>query len=124
MNPALQLDLLSCIIDHLERDPEKGLSDVLESVEVLTYIKLLVAFAPEKVFPFLLSHQDFPVDHCLELFREKDIGDATALLLERNGEIVAALNLLLTEFARKIEDAKKSVENMLPDSNKCVPKFG
>jgi len=113
MNPALQLDLLSCIIDHLERDPEKGLSDVLESVEVLTYIKLLVAFAPEKVFPFLLSHQDFPVDHCLELFREKDIGDATALLLERNGEIVAALNLLLTEFARKIEDAKKSVENML-----------
>lgn len=121
-NPSLQLDLLTMIVEHVEREPEKELklSEVLRGVEIQAYIRLLVSFAPDKIFPFLVSNQDCTVEGCLDLCREKKIVDATSFLLEKAGEIGPALALLLAEFTRLVEEAKVAVDGLVREQDAVV----
>jgi hypothetical protein len=59
------------------------------------YIKLMCKFAPESVYKYLASHDDYPLDSCLKLCKEANITDATAYLLERTGDLGGALDVFL-----------------------------
>jgi hypothetical protein len=111
-NPAVQLDVLSSLIAHVEESEgdSKTLSDTFSDSELQVYINLLIAFTPAQVFPFLSSHSFFKDEKCLAFCREKNIVDASALLLERLGDVSASLSLLLQEFSRSIQEAKRAIE--------------
>jgi vacuolar protein sorting-associated protein 8 len=60
-----------------------------------TYIRLLCRYGVTEVMPFLLTHDDYRLDAALSLCRRHAITDATAYLLERTGDVAAALALLV-----------------------------
>jgi hypothetical protein len=60
-----------------------------------TYIKLMCRFHPKQVLPYLVSHEDYPLDSCLQICKEAGVVGATCYLLERTGDLAGALTLLL-----------------------------
>lgn len=112
-HPSLQLDFMSRIVEHVERNSVKDLSEFLSEAEIVTYIKLLISFSPSQVFSFLSNHGNYPIEECLALCRENNIPDASALLLEKMGEQQAAISLLLSDFSKRVHESKKSIEALL-----------
>jgi len=114
-NPAVQLDVLSSLIAHVEESEgdSKPLSEAFTDSELQVYVNLLIAFTPARIFPFLSSHSFFKDEKCLAFCREKNIIDASALLLERLGDVTTSLSLLLQEFSRGIQEAKTTIEGAL-----------
>eukprot|EP01102_Stenamoeba_stenopodia_P007852 TRINITY_DN2219_c0_g1_i1.p1 TRINITY_DN2219_c0_g1~~TRINITY_DN2219_c0_g1_i1.p1 ORF type:complete len:407 (-),score=89.34 TRINITY_DN2219_c0_g1_i1:42-1262(-) len=66
------------------------------------YIKLMCEYAPERVYRYLVSNEDYRLDYCLQLVQSYNIADATAYLLERTGDVPAALDLILKSVDQKI----------------------
>lgn len=115
-SPLVQFELIRALIKSISAE-EKEVKDIAElftPIEVLSYIHLLLSFAPQDVFPFVSSCDHYPLDDCLLLCKEHGgVADATAWLLEKSGEVHEALQLLLDEFTNRILIAKKVIEIQL-----------
>jgi len=59
------------------------------------FVRLLCVHAPAKVLPHLLAHHSYNIDTVLRLCQQHNIADASAYLLERTGDVAAALGLHL-----------------------------
>ena len=81
---------------------------------LLTYFRLLVSQRPADVYPFLLSTatKEIRLDEavCLQLCRDMEVVDATALLLERRGQARSACALLLGQISTILVAAKHEIE--------------
>jgi hypothetical protein len=61
------------------------------------YVRLLCRFQPHDVLPFLQSHDTYNVDECLTHCIEHGAREAAAFLLERKGDVKAALAMYLAQ---------------------------
>jgi hypothetical protein len=71
--------------------------DLLTPQQMLTYITQLATFRPTDVYPFLTTHNNFPLDETLQVCKAKSIFNATAFLLERAGDSMGAIDLCLSD---------------------------
>ena len=78
----------------------------------LLYVQLLCQFEPHAVLRFLESYENYRLEHCLKLCQEYGITDAAIFLLERVGDVASALNLLLKDLDRCIDDLELSVSTL------------
>ncbi len=92
--PELQYFYLSSILGKENNEQvTSGGHDTAETQEI--YIKLMCRFAPDKVYNYLLSQDNYPLDSCLQYCKQAGIVDATTYLLERTGDVAGALSVLL-----------------------------
>jgi len=116
--PSIQLDLLSALVKLAKEDEDTNRNpgdEALSEQDTMSYIHLLVTFCPSKVYYFLSEHNNYPLDECLALCREKNVLDATALLLEKKGDSYSALSLLLTDLTKRITTTKKDLDSEFRD---------
>lgn len=71
----------------------------------------MCTFSPESIFPYLVSHDDYPLDACLKICQQFGINDATTYLLERTGDVSGALNMMLRTLNVKIEAMLETYAN-------------
>lgn len=62
------------------------------------YVRLLCRYDPDSVLPFLEAHDSYDIDSCLRQCKKANAWQAAAYLLERRGEVSAALNVYLEEI--------------------------
>jgi hypothetical protein len=61
------------------------------------YVRLLCRFQPNDVLPFLQAHDTYNVDECLKHCIDHGAREAAAFLLERKGDVQAALKMYLEQ---------------------------
>lgn len=88
----------------------------LQDHNVLVYISQLATFQPKQVLNFLSTHSNYPLDEALKVCKQKSIFNATAYLLERAGDSMAALELCLMEISNTLPEFVSKVESMVSDS--------
>ena len=59
---------------------------------------------PTSVFPYLREANDYRIDECLDICQRYRITDATAWLLERQGDILAAYSLIHGTVMERIKE--------------------
>ncbi|KAL3136710.1 hypothetical protein ABBQ38_005943 [Trebouxia sp. C0009 RCD-2024] len=64
------------------------------------FVGLLCQFEPSAVLPFLQSHDSYRVEACLPHCQRFGVNDAQAYLLERLGDIAAAIKLYVQDIER------------------------
>jgi hypothetical protein len=116
-HPFVQFELLKAVVGSIATDSGKDVSSIFVPDDQLVYIKLMISYAPDDLYMFVKSNDNYPLDECLVLCREHSIVDATSWLLEKTGEVSAALNLLLTELSKNIQSAKRCIDMHLRDEN-------
>jgi Region in Clathrin and VPS len=62
------------------------------------YVRLLCRFQPSDVLPFLQAHDTYNVDECLKHCIDHGAREAAAFLLERKGDVQAALTMYLEQI--------------------------
>lgn len=82
------------------------------------YVRLLCRYDPDSVLPFLEAHDTYDIDSCLRHCMEANVWQATAFLLERRGEVSAALSVYLEEI-KSSNDALISVDNEEKAEKRC-----
>ena len=97
-------------VDGLSNAALSGDEDALSSNEMLVYITQMATFRPQELHSFLSTHNNYPLDESLKVCRSKGIFDATAFLLERAGDSMAALDLCLKEISSALALTLKEVE--------------
>ncbi|EFC37038.1 hypothetical protein NAEGRDRAFT_82025 [Naegleria gruberi] len=76
------------------------------------YIRLLCKFEPHKVCDWLQTHQ-FPGEKAEEILEYcRNIPDAVSFLLERNGEVMEALNIVLKNISRETSILEETLSNI------------
>ncbi len=68
------------------------------------YIELLIQFEPQSVYTYLSTSGRYDLEKCLDLCRSYRVLDATAYLLEKNGDIGGALGLSISSIDEKVEE--------------------
>jgi hypothetical protein len=112
-NPLVQYNTLKAILTDIKTDVDRELGNYFSHSDVLTFIRLLLAFAPDDTYKFLSSTTHYPLDEALALCKDKDVLDASAYLLERQGSGSAAVKLLCTDISRRIQAAKAEIDALL-----------
>jgi hypothetical protein len=81
------------------------------------FIRLLCEFEPARVLAHLQRHDDIKLDDCLELCERFQIMDATAYLLERTGNVMGALKLIIDRVDARLLDLEQSpsLANIKPE---------
>ena len=91
-----------------------SLTSCFTQTSLMTYFRLLVSQRPADIYPFLLSTatRQICLDEavCLQLCRDMEVVDATALLLERRGQARSACALLLGQISTILSEAKQEIE--------------
>ncbi|KAL0018560.1 hypothetical protein WJX77_004866 [Trebouxia sp. C0004] len=64
------------------------------------FVGLLCQFEPTAVLPFLQSHDSYRVEACLPSCQRYEVNDAHAYLLERLGDVAAAIKLYVRDIQR------------------------
>jgi hypothetical protein len=111
-----QFDVLQALLRTHESDPlaTRSIQDLFSSKMVLQYFKLNAAYEPESALAFVKRHGEFcPLDEFLLIAQERNIPDATAALLQRNGNVEAAMSVLLKNFSLLIKQAKREIDAQL-----------
>ncbi|KAG2393580.1 hypothetical protein C9374_007111 [Naegleria lovaniensis] len=90
------------------------------------YIRLLCKFEPHRVCDWLQTHQ-FPGEKAEDILEYcRNIPDAVSFLLERNGEVMEALNIVLKNIVREtsiLEDCLSQVAQILDPNNYRFSKY-
>ena len=96
---------------------QSSMSDLLEKAGLTfspmmheAYVKLLCAFDQQAVLPHLTAYHDYNIEAVLRLVQQHDIDDASAYLLERTGDVLGALELMLKGVDKKVRDLRTYVE--------------
>lgn len=74
-----------------------GLLEIPDVADLV--VSLLCRYDPAAVLPFLRSNATFRLDPCLEAARAAGCRDAEAFLLERRGDMAAALSIYVADVA-------------------------
>ncbi len=110
----VQYELFKCMIGRAEEIGGKDqVCDTFSHADMLTFISLLLTFSKETVLSFISAYDNYPVDECLNLCRDRGAVDATALLLERAGDLNGSLKLLLDEVSKIIYNTKIEMNEIL-----------
>lgn len=114
----VQYELFKCMIGRaVDIGGKDQVSDTFSHADMLTFISLLLTFSKETVLSFISAYDNFPVDECLNLCRDRGAVDATALLLERAGDLNGSLKLLLDEISKIIHNIKIEMEETIRDKS-------
>eukprot|EP01084_Bolivina_argentea_P283042 484651_1 len=93
---------------ELSEDTGDLVDEVSSSSEALSehqqgqYIELLIQFEPQSMFTYLSTSDGYNLEKCLDLCRTHGVLDATAYLLEKNGDVGGALNLSISSIDEKV----------------------
>ena len=80
------------------------------------YIELLCVREPTRVKTHLQEHDEYRVDRILEICRVYSVHDATAYLLERIGDVQAALEHVLFSVDERVAAMERALERRkVPD---------
>ena len=69
-----------------------------------TYVSLLCAHAPSEVRAYLEAHSGWRLDACLQATQAYGCDEATALLLERTGDVHGAMRLTLASLRHALDE--------------------
>ena len=112
-NPNVQYNVLKALFQEAKNDPDQELVETFTPSEVLTYIRLMLAFNADEAYKFITTTEHYPLDETLALCKEKDVLDASAYLMERAGDAAGALSLLQTDITKQIQAAKSEIDGLL-----------
>jgi vacuolar protein sorting-associated protein 8 len=76
------------------------------------YLSLLARLHPNLVYDYLATHDNYRTEDCLRLCQEHDIADASAYLLERTGNVSAALQLILQTLETRMMGLKRTIRGL------------
>jgi vacuolar protein sorting-associated protein 8 len=75
----------------------------LTSQDLVLYVRLMARFRPAEVYNYVKTHDNYPLDECLRICQqERKLMDATAYLLERTGDVLGALQMLLAAITERV----------------------
>jgi len=110
-SPRQLYGLLSALVlGQAEEGPPQNLH--LDRDDLRHLVSLMARFEPGNVYKYLSTHSDYPVEDCILVCREHNITDAEAYLLERKGDIGAALDLILRTIDKCFETLKGKLRSM------------
>jgi hypothetical protein len=118
LHPATQFDILHYMVKTVQAGDTNAIPSHFTTDNIATYVKLLVTYRPVDAYVFLSGCSHYSLDECLALCRPvKEAYDATALLMERTGDVAGALQLLFTSLAINITSAKEGIETTLAEES-------
>jgi hypothetical protein len=108
--PLIELQYLETLIQRKRQGLWKSSEDQQAFLDshVVRYIELLCLLSPQSVLPFLTENEALPLRECLELCRKHCVIDGSVYLLERTGDFVAVLELLLSDYTEALEQLHRS----------------
>ena len=110
----LQFHLLHALIsnpDELLASRISKLTTYFNEKSVAVYMNLLATYEPNKVLEFLRIFEfHYSVDDSLSICRQKGISEAVSFLMERTGEVLDALVMLLKDFSVKLKQVRRDVD--------------
>ncbi|PRP85754.1 vacuolar protein sorting-associated protein 8 [Planoprotostelium fungivorum] len=121
-HPHVQYLFLKSIVEgnkSMNQLLEKHGSTITPNMQA-RYVQLMCQYAPQQVYAYLSSHDNYPLDKCLQIVEKAGIVPAIVYLFERTGDIMSALSLNLKgvdelfvklEEYHKVKDARGSVHN-------------
>lgn len=98
--------------DLIDADPVAGSVLNLTMEHHHKYLSLMAKLHPEMVYEYLATHDNYRTEECLRLCEQYDIADATAYLLERTGNVNAALQLMLQTLETRMMGLKRTIRGM------------
>ena len=109
-----QFLFLNAIIsgDLADADPAGGSVLSLTVEHHHKYLSLMARLHPELVYDYLATHDNYRTEECLKLCQEYDIADASAYLLERMGNVSAALQLILQTLETLMMNLKRTIRGL------------
>jgi len=100
--------------DVSAEEEETSLAELIQKSDLLVteemcelYVKLLCKFEPSNVYFFLVSSDHYGLESCLQLCQEHGIPDGSSYLLERMGDLVQALEVILSGLRGAMQDLKE-----------------
>ena len=106
--PNLQFKYLQIIMEK-DKQTNNNINKLLKQSEfeitsemVYLYLKLMCKYAPNEVYKYLITHDNYPLDASLAICQSAGIVDATTYLLERTGDLIGALKLLLVNVDKSV----------------------
>lgn len=113
----MQFALLNALIPSSDGIPgERGrlLMATFDAKKIVVYFNLLATYDPLKALDFLKAFESYyPLDECLQICRRKGISEAVAFLMERTGEVLDALLMLLKDFTVKLKQIRRDIDAQL-----------
>ena len=113
----MQFALLSALVPGPEILPgERGrvLRASFTESAVVAYFSLLATYDPSNALTFLKSFEShYPLDACLQICQQKGISEAVAFLMEKKGDVLDALLLLLRDVTTKLKQVRRDVDAQL-----------
>ncbi|CAL8101722.1 unnamed protein product [Orchesella dallaii] len=91
------------------------------SVDTLTterYIELLCRYNSQLVYPFLTSVESYRHDKALEICHKYNLIEAIGYLLEKDGKVLQAFDLMLSQFKDKLSSVFAEVDGLLKSKDK------
>lgn len=108
-SPNLQLEFLKGVLAQAEEeDDEEEKTEVPEDLLVL-HIKLLCQLEPKNVAEEVRKRR-YPVDPCLKLCRDYNVKGGLAFFLEKAGNNMEAVDLLLDVFQEALVKKFKKID--------------
>lgn len=120
-DPFIQFSLLDVLVtqggDNTISPPQSHAAQIAElfSMEdLLTYFSLLCHCQPTRVLPFLKQFENYyPVDNYLVASRQKGLSEAVSFLMEKSGEVLEALHVLLRDLSQQLKTARRDIDLQL-----------
>merc|ERR1719487_137781 len=108
--PQIELQYLETLLIRRRRGLWRSSEDqqAFFDSHVVRYFELLCSLTPESVLPFLTENEALPLRECLELCRKHCVIDGSVYLLEKTGDFVAVLELLLNDYRQALEQLHRS----------------
>ncbi|BES97835.1 vacuolar protein sorting 8 homolog (S. cerevisiae) [Nesidiocoris tenuis] len=84
----------------------------LDTEHMTRYVCLMCRFEPDKVFNVVRTHDNIELGPAINICQERGLDRATAVLLERSGDLQGAFNVLLSRLQTAIETNQEGTEEM------------
>ena len=90
------------------------IAELFSMEDLLTYFSLLCHCQPMRVLPFLKQFENYyPVDNYLMASRQKGLSEAVSFLMEKSGEVLEALHVLLRDLSQQLKTARRDIDLQL-----------
>lgn len=102
------------VLPGLPGDKGRALKASFSEPALIAYFSLLATYDPANALHFLRSFEShYPLDACLQICQQKGISEAVAFLMERKGDVLDALLLLLRDVSAKLKQVRRDVDAQL-----------
>uniref|UniRef100_A0A7R9Y9X4 Vacuolar protein sorting-associated protein 8 central domain-containing protein n=1 Tax=Pinguiococcus pyrenoidosus TaxID=172671 RepID=A0A7R9Y9X4_9STRA len=123
-DPTAQFKLLRVIVNGElnhgeEADPMAAnlLTVALTQNDKKFYLNLLAHYQPDSVYDYIVKNDTYALDETLQLCNRLKITDATVYLLERSGDTVGALTMMLTSLSKRLDKLRDLLEKAFRADN-------